>query len=83
MELENAIVKLLQETAENIQAKQFLMNCEVDLKKEKATLWLQNSGCELDFCVLRETFKRCPEVKTSCRVVKQKPKITLITDCND
>ena len=83
MELENAVVKLLQETANNIEAKKFLMNCRLDLRKEKATLWLQTSGCELDSCVLRETFTVCPEVKTSCRIVKQKPKITLITDCND
>lgn len=71
MKLETAVVKILKETSNNIKKKQFLMDCNISLDKEKALVWVNKSNCKDNF-ILPEF---CPSVKSTCRIVKKKLKI--------
>lgn len=77
MKLEDAVVKLIQETANNIKKKQFLMDCELDLSPFIKEIFQQEC---VDSTILPTL---CKVEKTSCIKIKTKPTLTLIEVCNE
>lgn len=74
MNQETAVVRIIEETANNIKKAQFLMNCPIDLCRERALNWKINAACS----EIKSLPEYCPTEKTTCSTVKEKPTIKVI-----